>query len=111
MEKSQLVIAAFKVKPDKIEELKLLINEKRIFLLDNGYVTDRPNIVCQSSVDKSIVIEIFEWVSNSKIDEVHNDERIYKYWNKFVEICDLVGLPLEEIPESKIPFGTFHTLN
>ena len=34
MDKPQLVIAAFKVKPGKSEELKTLIEEKRKFLKD-----------------------------------------------------------------------------
>lgn len=111
MDKPQLVIAAFRVKPGKSEELKILIEEKRKFLIENDYVTSRPNIICESFADNNIIIEIFEWISQQKIDEVHEDKRIYEYWNKFDELCEVVGLPLFEIPEAKIPFGTFHAIN
>jgi hypothetical protein len=111
MEQPLLVLAVYKAKPGCGEKLTDLVSRKRKYLLENKFVTSRPNILVNSFKDPNLFIEIFEWVSQKRIDDAHKDEGVWSYWKEFEVLCDEVGTPLSKLPEGNDNFPNFKAIN
>lgn len=111
MEQRLLVLAVYKAKPGCGEKLIDLINRKRKYLLENDFVTSRPSIFVNSFGDPNIFMEIFEWVSQQRIDDAHKDEGVWSFWKEFEVLCDEVGMHLSKLPEANEEFPNFKAIN
>lgn len=111
MEQPLLVFAVYKAKPGCGEKLADLVSRKRKYLLENSFVTSRPNILVNSFKDPNVFMEIFEWKSQQRIDDAHKDEGVLKYWKEFEVLCDEVGTPLSKLPEAEQYFPNFKAIN
>ena len=106
-ERSEAVIAAYRPKPGKDQELRKLVREHRRTLDAARLITPRPTVLLRARSDGTVV-EIFEWVSAKAADEAHLNPAVRKLWNRFAKIADFV--PLSSIQEADKVFSPFETL-
>lgn len=111
MEQPLLVFAVYKAKPGCGEKLADLVSRKRKYLLENNFVTSRQNILVNSFKDPNLFIEVFEWVSQKRIDDAHKDEGVWSFWKEFEVYCDSYGNPLSGLPEANEHFPNFKAVN
>lgn len=107
-ERSEAVIAAYRPKPGKDQELRKLVREHRRTLDAARLVTSRPTILLRARSDGT-VLEIFEWVSAKAADEAHLNPAVRKLWNRFAKVADFV--PLSAIQEADKVFSPFEALS
>ena len=106
-ERSEAVIAAYRPKRGKEQQLRKLVREHRRTLDAAHLITSRPTVLLRARSDGTVV-EIFEWVSAKAADEAHLNPAVRKLWNKFAKIADFV--PLSSIQEADKVFSPFETL-
>ena len=107
-ERSEAVIAAYRPKPGKDQELRKLVREHRRTLDAARLITPRPTVLLRARSDGTVV-EIFEWASPKAADEAHLNPAVRKLWNRFAKIADFV--PLSSIQEADKVFSPFETLS
>lgn len=105
--RSEAVIAAYRPKPGKDQELRKLVREHRRTLDAARLITERPTILLRARSDGT-VLEIFEWVSAKAADEAHLNPDVRKLWSRFAKIADFV--PLSSIQEADKVFSPFEAL-
>ena len=102
----RFVIAAFKPKPGKEQELLAVVEKHWRILESQNLVTSRPRYAMQGK--DGTVIEVFEWRSLEAIEQAHHNPVILALWKEFEAACDYV--PLSTLPESQHLFSEFHPL-
>lgn len=107
----KIVIAAYRAKPERKEELLEIMKKKRAFMLKEGYYSTRAPIVMASSIDPDLVIEVIEWTSEDAISKAHSDSRVMEIWKEMDEICYEIGSKPESFPEAGHSFPNFEPLN
>ena len=103
----QISIACYKPKAGKAEALKELMKIHLSTLKAEGLVTDRKSIVMEA-VDGTI-IEVFEWISPTAIEQAHTNPAVLQMWAKYAEACDYI--PIGTVPEAANMFASFISLN
>ncbi len=103
----RITFAIYRPKAGKEKELLQLVKEHLPILKGQNLVTDRKPIVMQSK-DKCI-IEVFEWLSRSAIDQAHGNPEVQKLWGRFGEVCDFEVA--KNIPEFSEMFSEFEPIN
>ena len=103
----RIVIAAYKPKPGKVEELRALTAEHVGILRGEGLVTDRVPIVMTSA--DGTVIEVFEWASKDAINSAHTNARVLALWERYAQVCDYV--PVATVAEAGQMFADFEPLD
>lgn len=103
----RIVIAAYRAKPEKMNELLEVLKAKRKFMLEAGYYSPRAPITMASMKDPDLVIEVFEWTSLEAISSAHEDRRVLEIWGKMDEICYEIGSRLDTFPEAVQSFPNF----
>lgn len=98
-----VVIACYRPKQDKAEELLALVREHVLSLREVGLVTDRAPIAMRAS--DGTVLEVFEWASPQAIERAHADPAVQDLWRRFGEVCEYV--PLADVPGANAPFAGF----
>jgi hypothetical protein len=101
----ELVIAAYRPKPGREDDLVKLVRLHVPFLRDRGLATNRPVAVMQAA--DGTVVEVFEW-RDGGIAAAHEDPEVGQLWGKFAEVCDFV--PLRGLAETERPFAEFRPL-
>jgi hypothetical protein len=101
-----VVIACYRPREGKDEELLSLVREHVLSLREVGLVTDRASIAMRAS--DGTVLEVFEWASAGAIDRAHTDPAVQDLWRRFEEVCDFV--PLAEVPGASAPFPGFEPI-
>lgn len=87
---SVMVIACYRPKPGKDEELISLVKEHLPVLRAEGLVAEGPSL-CGRAKDGTIV-EIFTWKSQEAIDSAHENPQVTGLWGKFAEVCEYVTI-------------------
>ena len=103
----RIVIAAYKPKEGKAEELKKLTKGHVPRLRQQGLVTGR-EVVMMETADGTIV-EVFEWLSDEAIAQAHTNPAVLEMWAEYALVCDYV--PLNTLSESSMMFAGFTPLN
>jgi hypothetical protein len=106
MKQERIVIVAYKAIEDKQEILIDLLKEHVSILREQGFATDRPQVLMLSK--DGAIIEIFEWKSKEAIEEAHFNPIIQALWENFAQICEYK--PISEIEEAGHLFSEFTTL-
>lgn len=102
----RIVIACFRPKPGKNEELRAIVRGHMAILRAEGLVTEREAILMEAQ-DGS-VLEVFEWISSDAIDRAHKNPRVLAMWETFAEVCDYI--PVGELGEAGQLFSEFTPL-
>lgn len=103
MSKAQVVIALYRPKEGKLQELEALIHKHFPTLLEYGLTTEKEPFIGRSS--DGTILEVFEWVSNEAAQKAHDHPAVAKIWEAMAVVCEFGKL--EQIPESKRPFPHF----
>jgi quinol monooxygenase YgiN len=99
----RFVIAAFKPKPGKHEELASVVQKHWSILSARGLVTERPRYAMRAQ--DGTILEVFEWSSAEAIEQAHADPGVQALWKEFEAACDYV--PLASLHEASHPFSEF----
>jgi len=99
----RIVIACYKPKPGKAQDLKELMREHLPILKTQGLVTDRASIMMEAK--DGTIIEVFEWKSQAAIDQAHTNPAVLEMWGKYAEVCDYI--PAGQVPEAAQLFSGF----
>ncbi len=102
----RFVIAAFKPKPGKQEQLLAVVEKHWRVLREQSLVTDRPRFAMQSA--DGTILEVFEWRSAQAIESAHINPAVHALWAEFELACDYV--PLAALAESQHLFAEFEAL-
>jgi len=100
-----MVIAAYRAKPGKLDELIALTREHVPILRGLGFATERPCLAMQA--EGGVIVEVFEWADGA-IEKAHQHPEVHALWARFGAVCDYV--PLEQLPEAKKMFAEFKPL-
>jgi len=101
---NEMVIAVYRAKPGKEEDLAKLIEGHVPLLRDRGLATDREAVVMRSPKDGTF-LEIFEWNTSDSAHAAHLDEKIGPLWEQMGEVADF--LTLADVPEATARFAHF----
>lgn len=99
----RFVIAAYRPKPGREEELMGAVRRHMEVLGSEGLVTGRGSWVMRAG--DGTVLEIFEWRSAEAIAEAHESAAVQALWGEFGEVCDYV--PLTSLAEAQEMFAEF----
>ncbi|WP_010582372.1 hypothetical protein [Schlesneria paludicola] len=102
----RVVIAAFKPKLGKRNELAAVIKKHWGILSDQGLVTDRQCYVMEAA--DGTILEVFEWKSSEAIEQAHHNPVILALWQEFEAACEYV--PLSSLKESQHLFSEFQPI-
>lgn len=103
----KIVIAVYRAKPGKQQQLHELMKTHLPILRAESLVTDRESIIMMCGEDT--YIEVFEWKSESAIEAAHTNPAVLEMWGRFGEACDYV--PLADLEEAKQIFTSFEPVN
>ena len=102
----KIVIAAFKPKPGKDDELKKVMADRLPLLRGLGLATDRINITMRAQ--DGTIIDVSEWTDNDAIRRAHETPEVLDLWKRFEACSEYVKLEsLEEIHQD---FATFEAV-
>jgi quinol monooxygenase YgiN len=101
-----MVIACYKPRPGKQEELAALVREHLAPLRAEGLVTDRAPIAMRAK--DGTILEIFEWKSEEHVAAAHKNPVVQDLWKKFEAVC-WYETPAN-VPELKNMFSHFEAL-
>lgn len=99
----RIVIVAYKPLAGKEVELRSLMETHWSTLNEQGLVSDRKPITCQSA-DGSL-IEVFGWKSKDAIEQAHINAAVQEMWGKFAQVCEYI--PIANVAESSNLFSEF----
>lgn len=100
---SVMVIACYRPKDGKDDELKKLMKTHLPRLRAEGLVEEGPSL-CGKAKDGTIV-EVFCWKSQDAIDAAHKNEIVLAMWEEYAAICDFVSI--SDVAEAKELFSPF----
>lgn len=103
----RIVIAGYKPKPGKEEQLEKLMGTHLARLRKENLVTDRESIVMKS--EDGTILEVFEWKSHEAIESAHSNPEVQKMWAEYSEVCEYV--PVSHAKEVSELFSNFEPLN
>lgn len=103
----ELVIAMYKPKQGKHQELETLVKKHVPALKEYGLITEREPLVFKS--ENGTVIEIFEWQSREASKKAHDHPAIAKIWEAMAVVGDFEKLG--NLPEAGKVFPHFKMLN
>jgi hypothetical protein len=99
----QFVIAAYRPKPGKEQQLLQLVRDHLPILRSQGLVTDRPPYVMRAA--DGTLVEVFEWKSAEAVQAAHSNPAVGALWARFAEVCDYQ--PLNTLVECQQLFAEF----
>ena len=102
-----IVMVAYRPKAGKLEQLEELAKQHHAILRHENLVTNRTPIIARANDDS--VIEIFEWTSETAIQDAHSNLAVAALWSKFHDACDYV--PIADLAEAGELFSAFTPLN
>ncbi|WP_425409599.1 hypothetical protein [Hyphococcus sp.] len=98
-----MVIACYRPKPGRDDELLSLTKTHLPLLRSEGLVDDGPAL-CGRAADGTIV-EVFAWKSQAAIEAAHTNANVIALWDKYDALCDFVTI--NDVAESKEMFSPF----
>ena len=102
----RIVIACYKPKPGKNDELRALMPAHLSTLRGEGLVTDRESIMMEAK--DGTILEVFEWKSTEAIEAAHSNPVVGEMWKRYAEVCDFV--PVGQVEEAMEMFSQFTPL-
>ncbi len=102
----RIVIACYRPKPGKADQLYALMGEHLPILRSQGLVTDREPVLMVAA--DGTAVEVFEWKSPEAIEAAHANAVIGEMWAKYAEVCDYV--PVRSLAEAAGLFSEFAPL-
>jgi len=102
----RIVIACYRPKPGKDEELRELTRSHVAILREQGLATSRPAIAMTAA--DGTVIEVFEWTSAEAIAGAHSNAVVLALWEKYAAVCDFV--PVAQVPGTSTLFTDYSPL-
>ena len=93
----RFVIAAYKPKEGKEEQLRELVKKHLDVLRGEDLVTDKDAYVMRSA--DGTFLEVFEWRSAKAVEKAHSNPRVQALWGEFAELSDY--RPLSELDETR----------
>ena len=103
----RFVIAAFKPKSGREQQLLAVVEKHWRILQEQNLVTSRPRYAMQAT--DGTILEVFEWRSPEAIEQAHHNPAVLALWSEFEASCEYV--PLASLSESTHPFSEFKPLN
>jgi hypothetical protein len=103
MSKPELVIAMYRAKPGKAQELEPLVRRHFSVLKEYGLTTDKESFLGRSS--DGTILEVFEWANSDSARKAHDHPAVAKVWEAMAVVCDFGTL--EQLPEAKNRFPHF----
>jgi len=103
----RIVIAGYRPKPGKEQQLEKLMGTHLARLRKEKLVTDRDSIIMKS--EDGIILEVFEWKSQEAIERAHSNPEVQKMWAQYSEVCEYV--PASHAKEISELFSNFEPLN
>ncbi len=103
----QVVIAAFKPKPGKQEELLRVVAGRLPLLRRLGLATDRVNITMRAA--NGTIIDVSEWTDEAAIARAHETPEVLELWERYETCCEYVKL--ESLDEIGLDFATFESVD
>lgn len=101
-----MVIAVFRPKPGREDDLLALTREHVPILRRLGLATDRPALAMRSK--DGMIVEVFEWKDGS-IATAHEHPEVLAMWSRYEIACDYVTL--DALPEAKDLFAQFEPID
>lgn len=92
----RIVIAAYRPKPDKADDLINFVRTHWSVLDNEGLVSDRKPII--SVAKDGTVVEVFGWKSEDSIKLAHTNKVVQGLWSEFAQLCDYI--PIGELEEA-----------
>lgn len=102
----RFVIAAYKSKPGREDELLAAVKKHRHVLRTENLISDRPTHLMRAT--DGTIIEVFEWLSAEAIERAHANAAVKALWAEFGAACEYV--PVGHLAESQHPFSEFESL-
>ena len=102
----RIVIACYRPKPGKQEDLRRLMVDHVPTLRSLGLATDRAAIAMEAQ--DGTIVEVFEWLSREAIESAHTNPTVLAMWQAYDEVCDCV--PIGRVPEAAQLFSEFTPL-
>lgn len=103
MNEPEVVIAMYRAKPGKREELEPLVRKHFPILQEYGLTTDKIPFIGRSS--DGTIIEIFEWADAESAKKAHDHPAVAKIWEAMAVVSEFGKL--EQLPEAKNMFPHF----
>jgi hypothetical protein len=101
-----LVIACYRPKPGRDEELRELTRTHVAVLREQGLATSRSPIAMTAS--DGTIVEVFEWTSAEAIASAHKNPAVLALWDKYGAVCEMV--PVAQVPGTDALFPNFSPL-
>ena len=101
----EMVIAAYRPKPGKAEELAALVREHVPYLRRLGLATERPVLAMRAA--NGDLVEVFEWEEGA-VANAHEHPEVLKLWEQFGAVCDFI--PLAALDDAQRPFPPFEPI-
>jgi quinol monooxygenase YgiN len=99
----RIVIAVFRPKPGKENELLHVIANRLPLLRRLGLATDRTNITMRAA--DGTILDVSEWADDAAIERAHHTPEVLKLWQRFDTCCAYVKL--DQLAECHLDFATF----
>jgi quinol monooxygenase YgiN len=99
----RIVIACYRPKPGKQEDLRRLTADHVPTLRSLGLVTDRAAVAMEA--EDGTIVEVFEWASRDAIEAAHGNPTVQAMWQAYDAVCDYV--PIGAVPEAARLFSEF----
>ena len=102
----RFVIAAYKSKPGREEQLLAAVRKHYGVLRAENLVSDKPPHVMRAG--DGTIVEVFEWLSSEAVERAHANAAVRALWAEFDAACDSV--PIGRLAESQQMFSEFESL-
>ena len=104
---SEIVMAAYKPKAGKENELESLIKKHGPTLLELGLITSRPALTIKSK--DGTYIEIMEWVDIEASEKAHEHPAVAKIWEAMEVISQF--RKISDLEEAQTKFSHYEVVN
>ena len=103
---NDLVIVAYRPKPDCEAHLLELLKDHVPFLRRLGFATERPSYLMQSK--DGTFVEVFEWKEGA-VAKAHEHPEVLAKWDQYEKVCDYTSL--KDLLEAQDLFATFKPID
>ncbi len=86
MSKPEVVIAMYRPKEGKLNELETLVRKHFPTLKEYGLTTGKDPFIGRST--DGTILEVFEWASNEAAKKAHDHPAVAKIWEAMAVVCD-----------------------
>ena len=85
-----LVIAAYRPRPGREQELLGVVREHVPALRRQGLVTERAPLVLRA--EDGTLLELFEWKNDAAVEKAHHDPVVRELWGRFEKAAEMITL-------------------